>query len=464
MKKSYAAARARAFRLSLAYSSISCGWMTRSATARAFRASSPEANTQTRIGLPRPFGRTTSSSTRFFGTDRSTSRRFTATSTDSLNSRGFAASRSFLIVSTECLSAKGNRLLQCARPTEPPARGRRRKSVALIRLCGPRALHGSCGRSAADEALPPHRGSFAVRARDHLNYQRPADNARNAFVAGFPSRPDAGGGHRAGARDARPHRERRAGLSGPGAERRVNRSSTEGAPRGPVARRVSHPPIAPDEGLGRSVPRAAESIPSPRTPDRSGGGPTDERRRPGRRGGDRRGSQGELALEGTRSRDGCVDLQRGGIDRTQAPGSDPLEQRPDPLRESVPRRGGDPPPLVRRTGAFAPSRSGRPERIEPVGLGGAEWPPGADHARAVSFPGAASFDDATRAHLCLSERPGSVHPELVLSRRRVRGGQTPGTLGRRHGFRPDPARGDALGPRAPSTGGAEGPAEGPVMC
>ncbi|TLZ68261.1 MAG: hypothetical protein E6K09_04140 [Methanobacteriota archaeon] len=165
-----------------------------------------------------------------------------------------------------------------------------------------------------------------------------------------------------------------------------------------------------------------------------------------------------------RSRDGCVDLQRGGIDRTQAPGSDPLEQRPDPLRQSVPRRGGDPPPLVRRAGAFAPSRSGRPERIEPVGLGGAEWPPGADHARAVSFPGAASFDDATRAHLCLSERPGSVHPELVLSRRRVRGGQTPGTLGRRHGFRPDPARGDALGPRAPSTGGAEGPAEGPVMC
>src|SRR3989442_1191200 len=165
MKKSYAAARARAFRLSLAYSSISCGWMTRSATARAFRASSPEANTQTRIGLPRPFGRTTSSSTRFFGTDRSTSRRFTATSTDSLNSRGFAASRSFLIVSTECLSAKGNRLLQFARPTEPPARGRRRKSVALIRLCGPRALHGSCGRSAADEAQQT-RGDDLVAAAE----------------------------------------------------------------------------------------------------------------------------------------------------------------------------------------------------------------------------------------------------------------------------------------------------------
>src|SRR5439155_17744208 len=275
MKKSYAAARARAFRLSLAYSSISCGWMTRSATARAFRASSPEANTQTRIGLPRPFGRTTSSSTRFFGTDRSTSRRFTATSTDSLNSRGFAASRSFLIVSTECLSAKGNRLLQFARPTEPPARGRRRKSVALIRLCGPRALHGSCGRSAADEALPPHRGSFAVRARDQLNYQRPADNARNAFVAGFPSRPDAGGGHRAGARDARPHRERRAGLSGLGAERRVNGSRGESAPRRPVSRGVSHPPIAPSEGLDRSVPRAAESIPSSSAPNRGGRGPAD---------------------------------------------------------------------------------------------------------------------------------------------------------------------------------------------
>src|SRR5256886_5792380 len=53
---------------------------------------------------------------------------------------------------------------------------------------------------------------------------------------------------------------------------------------------------------------------------------------------------------------------------------------------------------------------------------------------------------------------------LEKKKRRDRCGQTPGTLGRRHGFRPDPARGDALGPRAPSTGGAEGPAEGPVMC
>src|SRR5437667_6707007 len=159
-----------------------------------------------------------------------------------------------------------------------------------------------------------------------------------------------------------------------------------------------------------------------------------------------------------------MDIQRGGVDRTQATGGDPFEQRPDPLRESVPRRAGDPAPPVRRARAFAPPRSGRPERIEPVGLGGTERPPRPDYARAVSFPRASSLDDATRAHLCLSKRPGSIHPELVLSRRRVRGGQAPGTLGRRHGLRPDPARGDALGPRASSTGGEEGPAEGPMTC
>src|SRR5207245_504663 len=91
MKKSYDVARVLAFRLSLAYSSISCGWITRSAAFRAFKASSPDAKTQMRIGFPRPLGRTTSSSTRFFGTERSTSRRFTATSTDPLHARGCAA-------------------------------------------------------------------------------------------------------------------------------------------------------------------------------------------------------------------------------------------------------------------------------------------------------------------------------------------------------------------------------------
>src|SRR5207249_4633305 len=43
MKKSQACARPRAFRLLVAYSSISCGWITRSATFLAFRANSPEA-------------------------------------------------------------------------------------------------------------------------------------------------------------------------------------------------------------------------------------------------------------------------------------------------------------------------------------------------------------------------------------------------------------------------------------
>src|SRR5207247_980191 len=134
MKKSQACARSRAFRLFVAYSSISCGWITRSATFLAFRANSPEAKTQMRIDFPRPLGRTTSSSTRFLGTERSTSRRFTASSTDSLNLRGFAASRSFLTVSTECLSATEHRHLQCERPMQPPAKGRRRKGVDLIRF------------------------------------------------------------------------------------------------------------------------------------------------------------------------------------------------------------------------------------------------------------------------------------------------------------------------------------------
>src|SRR6266571_2524865 len=190
MKKSYDIASSRALRLSLAYSSISWGWMTRSATARAFKARSPEAKTHTRIGLPRPLGSTTSSSRRFLGMERSTSRRFTATSTDSVNSRGFAASRSFLIVSTECLSAKGNRLLQCARPREPPARRSRRKRMPLIRLCGPRPVRGLTGAEGVASRTSGSRASgrpapFVRRDADraHVGTDREAKGLREHRLA-----------------------------------------------------------------------------------------------------------------------------------------------------------------------------------------------------------------------------------------------------------------------------------------
>src|SRR6266566_3454701 len=178
-KKSPDCARARAFLLSVAYSSISCGWMTKSATFLAFRASSPEANTQMRIGLPRPFGRTTSSSTRFFGTDKSISRRFTASSTDSLNCRGFAASRSFRMVSTECLSATEHRHLQSARPIQPPAKGRRRKGVGLIRFLGPNQKAALAVRRFAFQS--DRRQSGIVVARCSWHQSAPGESPHQGF-------------------------------------------------------------------------------------------------------------------------------------------------------------------------------------------------------------------------------------------------------------------------------------------
>ena len=133
-KKPKSRARPWALRLFPAYSSISCGWITRSATGRTFVASSPEAKTQIRTGLPRPLGRRTSSSMRFLGTDRSTSRRFSATSTVSLNCRDFADSKAFLTVSTECFSAKGMRLLQSERRRGVSCSGRPTKEPTLIKV------------------------------------------------------------------------------------------------------------------------------------------------------------------------------------------------------------------------------------------------------------------------------------------------------------------------------------------
>src|SRR3989442_392431 len=228
MKKSYDVARVLAFRLSLAYSSISCGWITRSAAFRAFKASSPDAKTQTRIGFPRPLGRTTSSSTRFFGTGRSMSRRFTATSTDYLNARRLAASTSFLIVSTECLSAQGDRLLQCVQPRWPS----------------------------------PERG-----------------------------------------RDSPAHQP---------------------APRRAVSGILSDFAVPADERLDRGFAGAPEPIPGPRASNRRGGSASVERRRSRRRGRNGRRVEGERPFEGTGDRDGPLDLQRDGVDRSQAPRGGPL--------------------------------------------------------------------------------------------------------------------------------------------
>src|SRR3972149_6137300 len=107
MKKSYSSAIWRAFRLFPARSSIWSGVTMRAAASFALKASWPLAKMHTLIGFPRPFGRTTSSSRRFFATERSTSFRLMATSTDSGNFRSGAESTAFLIASIVFASALG---------------------------------------------------------------------------------------------------------------------------------------------------------------------------------------------------------------------------------------------------------------------------------------------------------------------------------------------------------------------
>src|SRR5207247_589961 len=87
---------------------------------------------------------------------------------------------------------------------------------------------------------------------------------------------------------------------------------------------------------------------------------------------------------------------------------------------------------------------------------GVREPPQPECARPIPFSGSPAFQDPTRAHLRVPERPRGVHPELLLPRRAIRLGQTPGSLGRGHGLRPRPTGGDAS--RSRGAEGETGPA------
>src|SRR5207245_4154245 len=165
-----------------------------------------------------------------------------------------------------------------------------------------------------------------------------------------------------------------------------------------------------------------EPISGPGAWTRAARSPSGERGRSRRRGRNGRRVEGERPPEGTGERDGPLDLQGDGVDRSQAPRGGPLQQRTDPLRESVPRRPRDPAPPLRRPRPVPTSRACRLERGEPPGPRGTRKPPRTEHARAVPLPVSAAVRHAARPHLRVPERPGSVHPEFLLPRGGTRGG------------------------------------------
>src|SRR5712691_1607089 len=272
----------------------------------------------------------------------------------------------------------------------------------------------------------------------------------------------AGGGRRAGPRDPRSHRQGIACVPEPPPERRRDRAARQPTPRRAVSGGLSDLAVPADERLDRGVAGAPEPISGPRASNRRGGGAAVERRRSRRRGRNGRRVEGERPFEGAGERDGPLDLQRDGVDRSQAPRGGPLQQRTDPVRESVPCRPRDPAAPLRRPRPVPPRRAGRTERGEPRGPRGTREPPRTEHARPVPLPGPAAVRHAARPHVRVPERPGSVHPEFLLPRGGTRGGQTPRALGRRHGLRPHPARSDAPRPVATDRSRAQGVPESPL--
>src|SRR5207249_8517329 len=172
--------------------------------------------------------------------------------------------------------------------------------------------------------------------------------------------------------------------------------------------------------------------------------------------------EGKPSAQGSGNRDRSLDLQRHGVDWTQAPRGRPLEQRTDPVRESVPRGPRGPPAPLRRGRPVPPRGASRPERGESGRSRGAGKSARTEHARAVPLPRAAPLRDEARPHLCIPERPGGFHPELVLPRWGARDRQTPGAVDRRYGLREDPARSDALGPVDADAPRAQSVSEGPL--
>src|SRR6267143_1365386 len=76
------------------------------------------------------------------------------------------------------------------------------------------------------------------------------------------------------------------------------------------------------------------------------------------------------------------------------------------------------------------------------------------HPDRIAIPARAAPGHPPRAHVRLPERPGALHPELVLPRRLPGPREAPGPLDRGRGLRAPPARGDGAGTRrgAPAEG------------
>src|SRR5438445_2125068 len=197
-----------------------------------------------------------------------------------------------------------------------------------------------------------------------------------------------------------------------------------------------------------------EPVPGPEPPRRSGAGPPSARGRARDRGGADRDPGGGVHRPDAESRGGPVPLQRSRERREQAPRGRPLRHGRGPRR--VPLRGGPggpaddphrPPPLPPAV----------PDDSEPGELGGrretADGPRGV-HPNRIAMPARAAPGDPPCAHVRLPERPGALHPELVLPRRLPGPREAPGPLDRGRGLRAPPARGDGPGTRrgAPAEG------------
>src|SRR5437870_11515902 len=148
----------------------------------------------------------------------------------------------------------------------------------------------------------------------------------------------AGGGRRAGARDPRSHRQGIARVPEPPRERGGERSAHQPTPRRAVSGGLSDLAVPANERLDRGVAGAPEPISGPRASNRRGRSASIERGRSRRRGRNGRRVEGERPPESTGDRDGPLDLQRHGVNRSQAPRGGPLQQRTDSVRQSVPCR------------------------------------------------------------------------------------------------------------------------------
>ena len=78
------------------------------------------------------------------------------------------------MVSTECLSATEHRHLQYPRPIQPPAKGRRRKGVGLIRFLGPNQKAAVAVRGFAFQSYKRQSGIVSARCSWHKSTPREA--------------------------------------------------------------------------------------------------------------------------------------------------------------------------------------------------------------------------------------------------------------------------------------------------